>query len=118
MVVKSFKDLIAWQKAHQLCLGIYKTFKTCKDWNFKDQIQRASVSVMDNIAEGYARKSDKTLHHYLMMSRGSVAEVESLLILAVGLNYISKQQQERLILQTEDVAKLISAFARKLTATS
>lgn len=57
--MKRFEDLIAWQKARLLSVAIYKAFEDSKDYGFKDQIQRSSVSVMNNIAEGFERKTNK-----------------------------------------------------------
>lgn len=116
MAVKSFRDLVVWQESHKLARDVYESFRGCKDWGFKDQIQRASVSVMSNIAEGYGRKSDKTLNQYLLISRGSLAEVESLLVIALDLGYANKTSQENLLAQTETVTKLINGFVRKLAA--
>ena len=59
MVIRQFEDIIAWQKAKDLTLTMYRLFKTNKDFTFKDQIIRASISVMNNIAEGFERNSDK-----------------------------------------------------------
>lgn len=58
MAIERFEDIIAWQKAKELTVGIYQLFAESRDFGFKDQIQRASVSVMNNIAEGFERKSN------------------------------------------------------------
>lgn len=59
MKIDKFEDIVAWQKANELTLYIYKAFKSNKDFGFRNQIQRASVSIMNNIAEGFERRGDK-----------------------------------------------------------
>lgn len=115
---QSFKELIVWRHSKDLSLGIYNNFRDLKDYSFRDQIQRAAISVMNNIAEGYARRSDKSFRHFLLISKGSCAEVESMLILALELNYINQQNYDLLIKQIESTGKLLSAFIAKLPATS
>lgn len=118
MALQSFKDLLAWQKTEELSLGIYKAFAGCTDLGFKDQIQRASISVMNNVAEGYGRRSDKALINFLTIARGSVTEVESMLLLALKLGYLDEQTQEKLLAQTTVVAKLLAAFISKVRTNS
>ena len=116
MALQSFKDLTVWQKAEDLSLNVYREFATCKDYGFKDQIQRASISIINNIAEGYGRRSDKALFNFLTIARGSAAEVESMVILALQLKYIDSPAQKSLLAQIEDVAKLLTAFRNKISA--
>ncbi len=118
MAKQSFKDLLAWQKANDLTFDIYKTFRANKDFSFRDQIQRASLSIMNNIAEGYARRSDKALKNYLSIAKGSAAEVESMLIIAKRLGYINGEEKEYLVINTEEVSKIISGLIKKLSAVS
>ena len=114
MSTKSFKDLIVWQKARDLTVEMYGNFREIKDFCFKDQIQRASVSIMNNIAEGYARRSDKSFQQFLLIAKGSAAEVESMLTIADELSYISSDKRIELVNKTEEVGRLLSAFVKKL----
>jgi len=113
---QSFKNIIAWQKAADLAVLVYRDFKECKDYSFRDQIQRATISISNNIAEGYAKRSDKAFRNYLMIAKGSCAEVESMLIIAERLDYLTVSQHKDLIEHTEEVGKIISGFAKKLQA--
>ncbi len=88
MVIKKFEEIISWQKARELNLIIYSHFKNSKDFGFRDQIQRASVSIMNNIAEGFERGGNKEFKNYLYISKASCAEVRSMLYLALDLGYI------------------------------
>ena len=67
MKIERFEDIIAWQKAKELVLLIYRDFNHSKDFGFRDQIQRASVSVMNNIAEGFERKTNNELKQFLFI---------------------------------------------------
>jgi four helix bundle protein len=116
MSTLSFKDLVVWQKASDLTLEIYKTFRSSKDFGFRDQIQRASISIMNNIAEGYARRSDKSFRQFLLIAKGSTAEVESMLIIAGRLSYLDQNRQIELLESTEEVGRLLSGFVKKLSA--
>lgn len=112
MKIETFEDIVAWQKSRVLTLSVYKTFTPSKDYGFKDQIQRASVSVMNNIAEGFARKGDKGLKHFLSMAKGSCGEVRSMLYLALNLNYISRQEFETLHALSTEISKILSGFMK------
>ena len=93
--VVSFEDLIAWQKARELTRKIYiisnrGNFE--KDFGLRTQIQRACVSIMSNIAEGFDRASRAEFHQYLVIAKGSCAEVRSQLYVANDVGYISNQE--------------------------
>ncbi len=98
-----------------MTIEVYGCFKNCRDYGFKDQIQRASISIMNNIAEGYARRSDKSFRNFLLIAKGSAAEVESMLIIAVDLGYISPEKQQLLLGQVDDASRLLAGFIKKLT---
>jgi len=81
-----------------------------KDFALHDQIRRAAISVMSNIAEGFERSSDKELQRFLFMAKGSAGEIRSQLFLAVDLQYITVYEFECLRSQAEEVSKTLSAF--------
>ena len=90
-----FEELDAWTVARELANLIYVLGRESgfsKDYGFKDQIQRASVSVMNNIAEGFERGSNKDFAKFLFIARGSVGEVRSMLYLALDQGYITKKE--------------------------
>lgn len=74
MSIARFEDSIAWQKSKVLCVEIYKQFENHKDFGFRDQIQRAAVSVMNNIAEGFERKGNKEFAYFLYVAKGSCGD--------------------------------------------
>ena len=95
MKVERFEDLDAWTVARELANLIYSLSKIgefARDYGFRDQIQRASVSIMNNIAEGFERGSNKDFAKFLFIARGSTGEVRSMLYLALDQKYITDEQ--------------------------
>lgn len=114
MSINKFEDIIAWQKSKELVLLIYNDFSNIRDFSFKDQIQRAAVSIMNNIAEGFERMGDKEFRKFLYIAKGSSSEVRSMLYLALELKYINKTQFENLHNKSTEVTKILSGFIKKL----
>ncbi|MDR0363570.1 MAG: four helix bundle protein [Bacteroidales bacterium] len=77
MLIERFEDIIAWQKAKQLTIIVFKLFEKSKNFCFKDQINRASISIMNNITERFERKSNKEFKYFLFIAKGSCGEVRS-----------------------------------------
>lgn len=114
MNIDKFEDIIAWKKSKELTLFIYKTFNRCGDFSFKKQIERASVSIMNNIAEGFERKGDKEFKHFLFMSKGSCGEVRSMLSLALDLGYINKNDFTFSNNLSIEISKILSGLIKTL----
>ena len=114
MRIEKFEDIIAWQKAEKLTLEIYTQFKCCTDYAFRDQIQRASVSIMNNIAEGFERRTNKELTNFLFIAKGSCGEVRSMLHLALKLNYVSSEKYSSDLFLANEISKIISGFIKTL----
>jgi four helix bundle protein len=117
MKIKKFEDIKSWQLSRELVIEIYniKANSNFIDYGFKDQIQRAAVSVMSHIAEGFEYKSDKTFIKYLYISKGSSAEVRSLLYLAKDLQYISDDKFKLLSDKCLEISKLIFGLIKYLS---
>ena len=88
--IMNFKELKIWQEARQIVGEIYKYTAQNKDFGFNDQIQRAAISIMNNIAEGHEYRSKNMFQKFLKISMGSCGEVRSMLYLAVDLNYFDQ----------------------------
>lgn len=114
MSIKTFEDIIAWQKAKELNILIHNSFKDCRDFSFRDQIWRASVSVMNNIAEGYERNGNKEFRNFLFIAKGSCAEVRSMLTLAVEFGYIDKAQKRTMSDLALETSKMLSGLIKVL----
>ena len=114
MKIERFEDLIVWQNARKLTILIYEYFRTNKDYAFKDQIQRASVSIMNNIAEGFERKGSKEYSRFLYIAKGSAGEVRSMLYLAKDLEYIDTERFDDLYKQAEELAMMLAGLIRRV----
>ena len=115
MKIERFEDIIAWQKAMDMSVHIYKDFENSKDYGFKDQIQRASVSVMNNIAEGLERKTNNEFKQFLFIAKGSCGEVRSMLYLANELNKISESNFCTYCKLSEEISKILSGLIKALS---
>ena len=115
MAIQKFEDIIAWQKAQNLAVDVYGTFRETKDFSFRDQICRASVSVSNNIAEGFDRNSNADFTRFLFFSIASCSEVRSMIYLAARLNYISNERKEELLLQTQEVSKILRGLIKSVS---
>ncbi len=114
--ILSFKDLLAWQKAHELTVRIFIIFEK-KNPNLRNQIERSSLSVTSNIAEGFGRSSLKDKTHFYVMARGSLFEVYSQLEVAKDTGLLSseeyKELQELNMVSTKILHRLISSINTK-----
>ena len=111
--VSRFEDLVAWQKSRELARNIYAVTAAesfGRDFGLKNQIRRAAVSVMSNIAEGFERAGKAEFHQFLVIAKGSCAEVRSQLYVALDAGYISKTQFDGLQVQAEEVARIIGGL--------
>ena len=114
MRIERFEDILSWQKSKELAVEIYSLFKNEKDFSFKNQIERASVSVMNNIAEGFERQTNKEFRQFLFIAKGSCGEVRSMLILAKELKKIDEVSFKKLSDLALEISKLISGLIKKL----
>ena len=114
MKFERFEDIIAWQKAKDLTVEIYTIIKKSKDFNYNNQITRASISIMNNIAEGYERKSNNEFKLFLYISKGSCGEVRSMLRLGKELKYFTSYEFNKLTEMSITLAKIISGLIKVL----
>jgi len=115
--ISRFEDIEAWADARLLVAEVYKESKNGllgKDFGLRDQIQRAAVSIMANIAEGYGRGRNTEFTHYLKIAKGSCTELQSHLYVALDVELIDRIAFERLMEQAEKTSRKISAFGHYL----
>ncbi len=113
MGVEQFEDLVAWQKARELTKVIYHATQQdgfAKDFGLRDQMRRAAVSVMSNIAEGFERTNPNEFHHFLVIAKASCAEVRSQLYVALDANYLSQSEFTLLRSQSQEVSRIIGGL--------
>jgi four helix bundle protein len=109
--IREFEEIEAWARARLLVKQVYSIIGTkpfCSDYSLKDQIKRAAVSIMSNIAEGFERDNNKEFIYFLSISKGSCGEVRSLLYVAFHQNYIAHELFEELVKSVKEIAKLIN----------
>jgi len=111
--IERFEDLTSWQKARELNRLLYRVSKSAafaKDFGLRDQIRRASISVMSNIAEGFERGGDKEFIQFLSNAKGSCGEIRAQLYAALDESYISQQEFDELSNLCVDVSRLIAGM--------
>lgn len=116
MKIDKFEDIIAWQLGRELVKFIYLNLKDCRDYSFKDQIQRAAISITNNIAEGFGRKGDKELSRYLKISKGSCFETRSMLYSALDLGYFDQTQFDQAFELTIRIEQTLVKFIHSISA--
>ncbi|MEK6333566.1 MAG: four helix bundle protein [Acidobacteriota bacterium] len=120
-MLRSYRDLLVWQKAVDLAILIYRFsegFPRTEIYGLTSQLRRAGVSVPSNIAEGYGRSSRKEYLQFLSIAQGSLKELETQTIIAQRLNYATAAQAERVLSESEVVGKMLGSLIRSLRAKS
>ena len=111
--IKSFEDIEAWQKARELSKEIFEITMTgtfAKDFSLRDQINRATGSIMDNIAEGFERGGTREFIQFLAIAKGSAGEVRSQLYRALDRKHLENSQHILLLDNITKVSKMINGF--------
>lgn len=121
MSVKYFEDLSVWKLSRELTNRIYKITadgRFSKDFGLRDQIRRASVSIMSNIAEGFERGGNQELIQFLSIAKGSCAEVRAQLYVAMDQDYVKAKECEQLIDDFKKLSIMINNFMEYLKGSS
>ena len=114
----SFKDILAWQKAHEFVIKVYKTTKTFPEWErygLCSQFQRAAVSIPANIAEGYKRLGTADKLHFMNIAPGSLEEYRYYILLTKDIGYINQHTHDVLNADIEEVSKLLNGYCKGIT---
>lgn len=109
-----FEELLVWQKARAFSKEVYLVSHDWRDFELKDQIRRAVVSISSNIAEGFERGSKDDFARFLYIAKGSGAEVRSQLYLALDLGYLSEDRFVELNDHADHIVKLLTKFIQSL----
>ncbi len=113
MKVKQFEDLIAWEKARVLTREVYSFTRQepfCRDFGLSNQMQRAAVSIMSNLAEGFERGSSSEFHQFIVISKASCAELRSQLYVAIDIGYLSEEDFEHLYSLAQEVSRILGGL--------
>ena len=114
MRIQNFEDVLSWQSGRELYIELRKDFSSSRDYSFNDQLFRATLSITNNIAEGFDRGSDKELRQFLIIARGSCAEVRSMLHIAAADNKLTPTRYKELEELSVKISKLLTGFISKL----
>lgn len=114
--IKSFTDLEAWQEGHKLVLMVYeitKTFPSGEIFGLVNQMRRCVVSITSNIAEGFSRQSYKEKVHFYSIAQGSVTELRNQLLISRDVNFITKEDFNRIAEKSVKTNKIINGLIKK-----
>ena len=114
MKIEKFEDLVIWQKGRELVSLIYASFRNNRDYAFKNQIERAVISILNNTAEGFERQSNREFKQFLFIAKGSCGEVRSMLHSALDLGYINQETFQKGYELCLRISRLISGLIKKL----
>ena len=118
-MVKSYRDLTVWQKSMTLVFEVYRLIKKLPKeelYALSSQIRRSAVSVPSNIAEGQQRNSKKEFINFLSIAKGSNAELQTQLMICVGLNYLSEEEIDTAMQLSNEVGKMLNGLIGKLSS--
>jgi four helix bundle protein len=119
MKILQFEDLDVWREARSLTKEIYQRTMAngfSSDYGLKDQMRRAGVSIMANIAEGFSRKGDKEFSHFLFLAKGSASELQSHAYVALDQNYISDGEFKDMYESLDHLSRMLSNFIKHLSS--
>ena len=117
MKISRFEDLEIWKQARELTRWVYKLTANgnfSRDYGLKDQMRRASVSIMANIAEGFSRKGDKEFSQFLFVAKSSAAELQSHAYVALDQDYITDTDFKGLYESLDHISRMLSNFIKRL----
>jgi four helix bundle protein len=115
--IERFEDIEAWKKARVLTSEVYEVTgrgEFARDFGLRDQLRRAAVSVLSNIAEGFEREGNNEFCQFLSVAKGSCGEARAQLYVALDQRYITHDQFERLTTQAAEVSRIISGLTKYL----
>ncbi len=114
MYIEKFEDLIVWQKAKKLNIIIHNCMIKVNDFGYKNQIERAPISIMNNIAEGFDKQTTKEYKQFLHIAKGSCSEVKSMLYLGLEYKYFNIEQFNEAYMLTEEISKILFKMINSL----
>ena len=114
MGIERFEEILSWKKGKELSLQVYEVFRFSKDYSFRDQIQRASISICNNIAEGFERGGKQEFIQFLYVARGSCGELRSQLGICKDVNYLSESEYNQINALAIEVSKQLNGFIQYL----
>ncbi len=109
----SYENLEVWKRACNIAISIYKTLKDCRDYSFKDQMQRSAISIASNIAEG-SERSEKEFSRFLSIARGSAAELKTQIYIAKEIGIINNDDANSFTNELTQISKMLFTLAKSI----
>lgn len=110
-----YENLEIWQRSTELSIQVYKSYSKLRDYGFKDQVTRSSLSIPSNIAEGFGRTSDKEKRNFLNIARGSCAELHTQLLIGSKIGYLDQNLSKNMINEAKEIASMISGLIKRFS---
>lgn len=112
--MEAFEQLDVWKRSCRLCVEIYRAFRSCRDYGFKDQIGRAALSIPSNIAEGYERNSSKEFARFLGIAKGSCGELRTQLYIGAEIGLLERTRAAKFVEETGEISRMLQGLIRKI----
>lgn len=113
----NFEKLQVWKRSARLSAELYKNLKHLKDFGFKDQITRSGLSIPSNIAEGMTRQTTKDKTHFLVIARGSCAELRTQIYIGMEIGYVTSESGKQWLAETRDISKMLNGLITSINQT-
>jgi len=110
-----YENLEVWKKSKNLAVCVYKSMSNNRDYGFKDQITRCSLSVVSNIAEGMERKTNPDKARFLVIAKGSIAEFKAQTQVGIEIDYIEHKEGNSWLIESEEISKMLQGLINSLT---
>jgi four helix bundle protein len=114
MAYQSFEDLEVWQRGCRLTVEVFKAFAACKNFSFRDQVQRAALSIPSNVAEGSERGSTKDFAHFLNIAKGSCGELRTQVYIARKLDLLAKPAFDGVVQESKELSAMLEGLRRSM----
>lgn len=116
MKIEKFEDLIAWQKAKELTAKLYNACKNCKEYGLKDMMTKTSITIMNQIAEGFERRNNKDIKSAFLMAKWWTSQMRSMLYMLLELGCITQEEFKEFYDITRHVSNMLMAFVKSINA--
>lgn len=114
MACQSFEDLEVWKRSCRQAVDVFRTLEPCKNFSLKDQMERASLSVPSNIAEGQERDSDGDFVRFLRIAKGSNGELRIQMYVAAELGLLEKDKSRAMISESKEISSMLQGLIRSI----
>ena len=109
-----YENLLVWKRSSRFCVDLYKHFSNLRDYGFRDQITRASLSIPSNIAEGFERGSEKEKANFLKYAKGSAGELRTQILIGIEIGYMNRSLENLWQKEVREISKMLQTLSDKV----